>query len=102
MSNMSLAGSQDSREPKIERVNCLIRELKMEIKANSEAAVKINSCILGPELKESEGKVASSEAPLRGWLDKLIDDLETINNILLGSNKELIRLINELGHYNKE
>lgn len=102
MGNTSMAVSQDEREPKIERVNCLIRGLKMEIKANSEAAVKINSCILGPELKEDEGKIASSEAPLRGWLDKLIDDLETVNNILLGSNKELIRLTNELGHYNKE
>ena len=74
MVNGGLAGGPDKREPKIERVNCLIRELKIKIKANSEAAVKINSCILGPELEENEGKVASSEAPLRGWLDNRLAD----------------------------
>jgi len=103
MNGESLTGCKDSREPKIERVNSLVRDLKIKAKGNYQAAVKISSCILGPDPEKCESKLADTESNIpRGWLDKLIDDLETLNTILSKSSSECVRLINELGHYNKE
>ena len=75
---------------KAERINSKLNVIFLEIKKNLDIISKINSIMLGADLRK---EVEPSEKPVtNGWFDEVIEVLETIDIDNTKLEDELLRL----------